>query len=61
MSAPGEQVYPNANVLVMSTENITHNLYLGNQRSMLIPGCIFRIGGAAMILSSKAKDRFRAK
>eukprot|EP00884_Botryococcus_braunii_P017809 jgi/Botrbrau1/4711/Bobra.0218s0031.1 len=55
------QVYPNANVLVMSTENITHNLYLGNQRSMLIPGCIFRIGGAAMILSSKTTDKFRAK
>jgi 3-ketoacyl-CoA synthase len=45
----------------MSTENITHNLYLGNQRSMLIPGCIFRIGGAAIVLSNKPKDAFRAK
>ena len=30
--------------LVVSTENITQNWYRGNDRSMLIPNCIFRMG-----------------
>ena len=55
------QVYPRAHCLVVSTENITQNWYFGNQRSMLIPNCLFRVGGAAMLLSNKATDYWRAK
>lgn len=47
------QVYPNSTALVVSTENITQNWYFGNDRSMLIPNCLFRLGGAAMVLSNK--------
>ena len=47
------QVYPNSNAIVVSTENITQNWYFGNERSMLIPNCLFRIGGACMLLSNK--------
>jgi len=57
----GVQVYPNATALVVSTENITQNIYLGKQRSMCIPGCIFRIGGAAVLLSNRRRDAWRAK
>jgi FAE1/Type III polyketide synthase-like protein len=53
--------YPNSYALVVSTENITQNYYKGNQRSMLIPNCIFRIGGAAMILSNRRGEAWRAK
>lgn len=46
-------MYPNSNALVVSTENITQNWYFGEDRSMLIPNCLFRIGGAALVLSNK--------
>lgn len=55
------QVYPNSTALVVSTENITQNWYLGNEKSMLIPNCLFRLGGAAMVLSNRRKDFWRAK
>ncbi len=58
---PGRQVYPNSTALVVSTENITQNWYFGNDRSMLIPNCLFRVGGAAVLLSNKRSDRRRAK
>ncbi|GAB4844652.1 inositol polyphosphate kinase kcs1 [Ancistrocladus abbreviatus] len=52
---------PNSYALVFSTENITLNWYFGNDRSMLLCNCIFRMGGAAVLLSSKARDRARSK
>lgn len=52
---------PNSYALVFSTENITQNWYFGNDRSMLMCNCIFRMGGAAVLLSNKAKDRRVAK
>ncbi|CAM6024841.1 unnamed protein product [Sphagnum balticum] len=47
--------------IVVSTENITQNWYFGNRRSMLIPNCLFRVGGAAILLSNKRKDKRRSK
>ena len=44
-----------------SQENITQNWYFGNERSMLIPNCLFRVGGAAIVLSNKPQDARRAK
>ncbi|KAM3230598.1 hypothetical protein ACQJBY_061022 [Aegilops geniculata] len=57
------QVAPHgAHALVVSTETITPNYYLGTERAMLLPNCLFRIGGAAALLStSPAKARFRLK
>ncbi|KDP28427.1 hypothetical protein JCGZ_14198 [Jatropha curcas] len=52
---------PNSYAVVVSTENITLNWYFGQDRSMLLPNCIFRMGGAAVLLSNKAKDRGRSK
>jgi 3-ketoacyl-CoA synthase len=54
-------VYPNSRALVVSTENITQNWYFGNNRAMLIPNCLFRVGGAAMVLSNRRSDRRRSK
>ncbi|TKW20848.1 hypothetical protein SEVIR_4G116600v4 [Setaria viridis] len=51
-----------ARALVVSTETLTPNYYLGNERAMLLPYCLFRMGGAAVLLStSPAKARFRLK
>ncbi|XP_031254249.1 3-ketoacyl-CoA synthase 4 [Pistacia vera] len=55
------QVHRNTCAVVVSTENITQNWYFGNKKSMLIPNCLFRVGGAAVLLSNKAKDRRCAK
>lgn len=50
------QLMPNTYVLVVSTENITQNWYFGNTKSMLIPNALFRVGGAAMLLSNKRTE-----
>lgn len=55
------QVHPNSNALVISTEIITPNSYLGSERSMLVPGCLFRLGCAAILLTNKRAERSRAK
>nr|BAJ90995.1 predicted protein [Hordeum vulgare subsp. vulgare] len=55
------QVAPRgSHALVVSTETITPNYYVGKERAMLLPNCLFRMGGAAALLStSRAKARFR--
>ncbi|VAH99316.1 unnamed protein product [Triticum turgidum subsp. durum] len=57
------QVLPQGSrVLVVSTETITPNYYVGNERAMLLPNCLFRVGGVAAILStSPVNARFRLK
>ncbi|PIA55753.1 hypothetical protein AQUCO_00700223v1 [Aquilegia coerulea] len=55
------QIHRNTYAVVVSTENITQNWYFGNKKSMLIPNCLFRVGGSAVLLSNKTVDRRRAK
>ncbi|KAH0449127.1 hypothetical protein IEQ34_022927 [Dendrobium chrysotoxum] len=55
------QSHPNSYALVVSMENITLNWYFGNNRSMLVSNCLFRMGGAAILLSNKRSDRRRSK
>ncbi|XP_048543616.1 3-ketoacyl-CoA synthase 5-like [Triticum urartu] len=57
------QVIPRGSrALVVSTETITPNYYVGNERAMLLPNCLFRVGGVAALLSkSPANARFRLK
>ncbi|GAB2228553.1 hypothetical protein Droror1_Dr00022673 [Drosera rotundifolia] len=52
---------PNSNALVFSTEVITPSFYKGTEREMLVTNCLFRVGGAAILLSNKSKERKRAK
>ncbi|XP_030508684.2 3-ketoacyl-CoA synthase 11 [Cannabis sativa] len=55
------QAHPNSYALVVSMENITLNWYFGNDRSMLVSNCLFRMGGAAVLLSNRSSDRRRSK
>ncbi|ERN09170.1 3-ketoacyl-CoA synthase 4 [Amborella trichopoda] len=55
------QVHGSTYAVVVSTENITQNWYFGNKRSMLIPNCLFRVGGSAVLLSNKSSDKRRSK
>ncbi len=50
------QLQPDTYVLVVSHENITNNWYPGADRSLLVPNCIFRSNGAAMLLTNKASE-----
>ena len=54
-------IHTNQYALVVSTENITQNWYFGNNRSMLLPNCLFRMGCSAVVLSNKWWDYWRAK
>ncbi|XXG88230.1 hypothetical protein AAC387_Pa12g0470 [Persea americana] len=55
------QVHPNSYALVVSTEIISPNWYAGNNRSMLLPNCLFRMGGAAVLLSNRHREGWRSK
>lgn len=55
------QVHRKATCVVVSTENITQNWYLGRERSMLITNTLFRMGAAAVLLSNNPADRSRAR
>lgn len=55
------QVHPGWYALVVSTENITQNWYFGNDRSKLVSNCLFRMGGAAILLSNKFSEMRRSK
>ncbi|KAL3506014.1 hypothetical protein ACH5RR_031396 [Cinchona calisaya] len=55
------QVHPNSYALVVSMEPLTLNRYFGNNGSMLVTNCLFRVGGAAILLTNKSWDRRRAK
>lgn len=55
------QLHNNQYALVVSTENITQNWYFGNNRSMLLPNCLFRMGCSAVVLSNKWWDSWHAK
>ncbi|KAK4405793.1 3-ketoacyl-CoA synthase 20 [Sesamum angolense] len=55
------QVQPNTYALVMSLESMTSNYYAGKDRSKLLTNCLFRMGGAAILLSNRFSDRRRSK
>lgn len=52
---------PNSTALIVSTENLTQNLYHGNSRGFLLQNTLFRCGGAAIICTNKWTDAFRAR
>ncbi|KAI3991578.1 hypothetical protein MKX01_003735 [Papaver californicum] len=55
------RVHRNTYAIVVSTENLTHGAYSGTKKSMMLTNCLFRLGGAAILLSNKSKDKRLAK
>lgn len=51
---------PQSTALIVSTENLTQNLYHGNERAFLLQNTLFRCGGAAILLSNKWTDAHRS-
>ena len=54
-------VYKGSYALVVSTEVVSFSWYSGNELDMLLPNCFFRMGAAAVLLSNRLLDRWRAK
>eukprot|EP00927_Polykrikos_kofoidii_P067170 TRINITY_DN6268_c0_g2_i1.p1 TRINITY_DN6268_c0_g2~~TRINITY_DN6268_c0_g2_i1.p1 ORF type:complete len:571 (-),score=84.06 TRINITY_DN6268_c0_g2_i1:151-1863(-) len=52
---------PGTRALVISTENLTQNLYHGADKSMLLQNTLFRAGGCAQLLSTRRIESLRAK
>ncbi|KAL6615275.1 hypothetical protein ACP70R_037545 [Stipagrostis hirtigluma subsp. patula] len=53
---------PGTHVLTVSTEILSSQYYVGTERAMLLPNCIFRMGAAALILSNTPEHaRFRLR
>ncbi|KAK4383620.1 3-ketoacyl-CoA synthase 20 [Sesamum angolense] len=50
------QVRHNTYAIVMSLESPTSSYYVGDDRSKLISNCLFRMGGAALLLSNRSSD-----
>lgn len=55
------QANPNNYAVVVSTEMVGYNWYPGQDRSMLVPNCFFRMGCSAVLLSNRRRDYRRAK
>jgi len=55
------QNHPGSRALVISTENLTQNLYRGNEKAFLLQNTLFRVGGCALVLTSRSTDASRAK
>lgn len=55
------QVHRNSYAIVCSQEILARSPYFGNERSKLVTNCLFRMGGAAVLLSNKSSERRRAK
>ncbi|CAN0914150.1 3-ketoacyl-CoA synthase 5 [Linum grandiflorum] len=55
------RVHRNSLVLVVSVEAVSPSIYEGKVKSMLLANCLFRMGGAAVLLSNRETDRRTSK
>ncbi|KAF5738726.1 hypothetical protein HS088_TW13G01627 [Tripterygium wilfordii] len=55
------RVHNNSLALIVSTETLHLNWYTGKNPSMMIGNCLFRSGGAAMLISSRGQDKTNSK
>ncbi|WJX27821.1 very-long-chain 3-oxoacyl-CoA synthase [Trifolium repens] len=55
------RVHRNSLALIVSTETLSLNWYTGKVPSMLLTNCLFRMGGSAILMSSRVQDKHKAK
>ncbi|CAI0466855.1 unnamed protein product [Linum tenue] len=51
------KVNPGSLALIVSTEMLGLNWYTGENKSMLLTNCLFRMGGAAVLMSNRKQDQ----
>ncbi|MBA0629564.1 hypothetical protein Godav_024103, partial [Gossypium davidsonii] len=54
------QTYKNQFAIVVSSESLSPNWYVGKERSMMLPNILFRIGGCSLLLTNKRGLKHRA-
>ena len=54
------QATPNMTCLIVNHENTTWNYYTGRDRAYLLPAAIFRMGGAAVLMSNRCPPETNA-
>ncbi|XP_022146108.1 3-ketoacyl-CoA synthase 12-like [Momordica charantia] len=52
--------YKDSYAIVVTSESLTPNWYSGNERSMILANCLFRTGGAAVLLTNKRSLKNKA-
>lgn len=55
------KVHEDSLALILSMESVSSNIYKGKVKSMLLANCLFRMGGAAVLLSNRKRDKRVAK
>ncbi|GLJ06272.1 hypothetical protein SUGI_0034900 [Cryptomeria japonica] len=55
------RVHENSFAVVFSSESVSQSWYAGNERSMMVTNCLFRVGGCALLLTNKPAFRNSAK
>ncbi|KAK9126887.1 hypothetical protein Scep_015733 [Stephania cephalantha] len=55
------KIHKKSLALVLSTESIGPNWYVGNEKSMMLPNVLFRCGGAAVLLTNNPSLKHKAK
>ena len=53
MTQSAAQAMPNSTALIVNHENITRCFYRGADPSFLLAGALFRVGGAAALVSNR--------
>ncbi|KAJ9539708.1 hypothetical protein OSB04_026214 [Centaurea solstitialis] len=51
------KVHENSNAVILSTEILSNGWYAGKNRSMMVLNCVFRSGGAAILITNKKSAR----
>ncbi|KAF5800463.1 putative very-long-chain 3-oxoacyl-CoA synthase [Helianthus annuus] len=51
------KVHKNSNAVILSTEILSNGWYAGKDRSMMVLNCLFRSGGAAILITNKTSAK----
>ncbi|KAJ9554403.1 hypothetical protein OSB04_018448 [Centaurea solstitialis] len=51
------KVHENSNAVILSTENLSSGWYAGRIRWMMVLNCVFRSGGAAILITNRKSTR----
>ncbi|KAJ0772187.1 putative very-long-chain 3-oxoacyl-CoA synthase [Helianthus annuus] len=51
------KVHKNSNAVILSTEILSNGWYAGTDRSMMVLNCLFRSGGAAVLITNKTSSK----